>query len=49
MDKDAKEEKFEVGTGGKELERGKERGRSGRGLEKAPKWGTGEAKEERAK
>lgn len=41
VDKDAKDRKLDVGTGGKELERGSWKGGSSEGLGKGPKRGPG--------
>lgn len=41
VDKDAKDRKLEVGTGGKELERSSWKTAAQKGLGKGPKWGPG--------
>ena len=41
VDKDAKDRKLEVGTGGRELERSSWKRGSSEGLGKGPKWGPG--------
>lgn len=48
VDKDAKDRKLEVGTGGKELERSSWKTAAQKGLGKGPKWGSWEATGQRS-